>query len=103
MDSNTTSDDRSKEFNDRGSFSTSAGMVRDVFAAVDTPARQSDSATLSVKGYAYDDEPGSVVVAVRGDVSTTIVLELDDARALADAISNAAAVDDEGFPLGVDE
>lgn len=75
---------------DPGAIGTPTGTIDDVFAAVDVPDRSRDDAHLSVKAYAYDDEPGTVVVGVGNGVSATVVLEVEAARALADAIATAA-------------
>jgi hypothetical protein len=77
-----------------GAIGTPTGTIDDVYAAVDVPERSRDDARLSVKGYAYDDEAGTVVVGVGNGVSATVVLEVDEARALADAIATAAEAAD---------
>ena len=68
-----------------GAIGTPTGTIDDVYAAVDVPERSRDDARLSVKGYAYDDEAGTVVVGVGNGVSATVVLDAPDSDVTVEA------------------
>jgi len=72
------------------------GETSDVFASV--AARDVDDAsTLSVRGYWYDDEPGTVEVSVRvGEAEVAVSLAPEQARAFAHQLGEAARYADEG-------
>jgi len=74
---------------DTGARRVSTGRAEDVFAAVNVPNPVAEAGTISVTGYAYDDAPGQVELAIGDGVTANVVLSPDEARALADAVDGA--------------
>ena len=77
------------ETDDTGARRVRTGHAEDVFAAVDVPNPIMEDGTISVAGYAYDDQEGQVELSIGGGVSVNVVLSPDEGRALADAIAGA--------------
>ena len=95
MTANDTTDDGGKkrtvlENHDLGSRQVGLGGVDGVATAVDIPPEHYDDDTISVRGFAFDDEPGHVTLDLGRVVTINVDMNPEQARALADRLDAAA-------------
>jgi len=86
-----------------GEYGGLAGHVptgSSVFGSIDLPPQVSEETTVSVSGYAYEDEPCDVeITAYINGATVWITLSADRAREFADEIRLAALAADRGLEI----
>jgi len=73
-----------------GSRQVGFEQVRGASTAVEIPPEAYEDDTISVKAFAFDDEPGQVELYLGQEVQIAVTLEADGARRLAERLAAAA-------------
>lgn len=79
-------------YGEYGAVNKDIGTTGPMHGDVWIPEARTDEAEITVTGYAYDDEPSQVECSLAiGGIDVSVVKSVDDARALANQLLEAAA------------